>query len=634
MNSNFNGRKIMKRRSVVVFGIAFLLLPFADCLIQEAQADASSEIAGEADVAPPLPSQEQPEVLTRGPVHEAFAEPVSLQVDEGLVAERQPPAAINEILPNEKPAGANFVWVPGYWSWDGDRNNYIWVSGCWRIAPPKMSWVPGYWTRVGLGWKWVSGFWMQTGNNEIMYLKEPPAAVDIEPSGTPPTEYSIWVPGCWYWTNDRYVLRSGYWLEGQAGWIWTPSHYVWTPRGYVFTNGHWDYTVERRGVLYAPVYFPSSVVYTRPGYRYPLGVTVDLGLLKVNLFCYPRYSHYYFGDYYDDAFIRVGIFPCFESERRHIWYDPVYQYDRWHSRDSRWDEHARHSYELRRDDRDLRPPKTYHEQESRMSKMSETQRDNFQIVRSGGSTSPSKSASRKFEQTDSDTRQKFSKQSSDVQNYREERRQWESSDTSSKGGKPSVERVNVDGSKNSKSAGAHGDSSVQSENGKGGSSRSIQKSVERDELAVQSDRIKDATPKGVQPSSKVAKPSVERVKVEDSGSVQASEGRGDSAVQYDRGNNGSSKGIQKTQDRNVSAVQSERVKDTTPKGAPSYADPGDSSGRSERVRVPDSPVSDRTSSYAGGDRYPSTPTEERRSQDGGRDLRGDDGHRGRSRDSR
>jgi hypothetical protein len=411
----------MGKHRVMVFGIAFLLLPFADCLLQKTQAAAISDIVDGADSPPVVPAQEQPEILTRGPVHEAFAEPVTLQTDEGLIAVKQPPVIINEIVPNEKPAGGNFVWVSGYWSWDGDRNNYIWVGGCWRIAPPKMSWVPGYWTRVSVGWKWVSGFWMQTGNNELVYLKEPPAVVDIEPSVPPPTEYGIWVPGCWYWINDRYVLRSGYWLQGQAGWVWTPSHYVWTPRGYVFTCGHWDYPIERRGVLYSPVYFPSSVVYTRPGYRYSLGVTVDLGLLKVNMFCYPRYSHYYFGDYYDDAFINIGIFPCFESVRRHVWYDPIYQYDKWHSRDPRWDEHARNSYELRRNDRELRPPRSYHEQEFRMSKMPESQRDKYQIARPVREGASDKSMNRKFEQTDNATRQKFARQSSDVQNYREER---------------------------------------------------------------------------------------------------------------------------------------------------------------------------------------------------------------------
>ena len=39
---------------------------------------------------PPIPSQEQPEVLTRGPVHEAFSEPVIMQIQAGLVVPNQP----------------------------------------------------------------------------------------------------------------------------------------------------------------------------------------------------------------------------------------------------------------------------------------------------------------------------------------------------------------------------------------------------------------------------------------------------------------------------------------------------------------------------------------------------------------
>lgn len=558
----------MRKHRLMVFGIAFLLLPFADCLLQKAQAAAISDIADGTEPPPPVPAQEQPEVLTRGPVHEAFAEPVTLQTDEGLVTVKQPPAVISELPPKEKPVGSNFVWVPGYW------------------------------TRVSVGWKWVSGFWMQSGNNEIVYLKEPPATVEIEPVGPPPTEYSIWVPGCWYWTNDRYVLRSGYWLQGQAGWVWTPSHYVWTPRGYVFTSGHWDYPIERRGVLYAPVFFPSSVVYTRPGYRYSLGITVDLGLLNVNLFCYPRYSHYYFGDYYDDAFIRVGIFPCFESVRRHIWYDPIYQYDRWHSRDSHWDEHARHSYELRRDYRDLRPPRSYHEQESRMSKMPENQRDNFQIVRSGNSASPSKSASRKFEQTDNDTRQKFSKQSNDVQNYREERRQWESTDTYSKGSRSSGDRMKVEDSRSSQSAESHGDSAGQSDRGKDSAYKGSQKSADVNGSSKQYEQSKDAGSRGSQSS-------MERATDNGSRNDRASAARSDSAGQLEQGKS-YSRGVQSSDDRN------------------------DSAGRYERVRIPDSPVADRYSSTTNGDRYPSTPSEERRGgQDWGRNSsRGDSGQRG------
>ncbi len=65
------------------------------------------------DQPPPTPEQEQPEVLTSGPVHEAFAEPVNLRVQAGLVVPDEPPAQIQEVPPDEKPLGSQFVWVPG-----------------------------------------------------------------------------------------------------------------------------------------------------------------------------------------------------------------------------------------------------------------------------------------------------------------------------------------------------------------------------------------------------------------------------------------------------------------------------------------------------------------------------------------
>ena len=139
------------------------------------------------------------------------------------------------------------------------------------------------------------------------------------------------MPSCQYWYQGHYVQRPGYWLAAQPDWVWVPSHYVWTPRGYIFSDGHWDYPLEDRGVLFAPVYFPPSV-YGRSGYSYSPSIVVDLGVLMVNLFTYPRYSHYYFGDYYDDSYLSIGIYPRYEVEQTHTWYDPIYVYDRWHHR--------------------------------------------------------------------------------------------------------------------------------------------------------------------------------------------------------------------------------------------------------------------------------------------------------------
>lgn len=184
-----------------------------------------------AGQAPPIPAQEQPQVLTSGPVHEAFAEPVILQNQQGLTVPDQPPANIEEIPPAERPQGNQYVWVPGYSSWDGDRNNYLWVSGCWRAAPPNMSWVPGYWSQVSDGWEWVAGCWVTAGVRNIEYLPTPPAYDYEQPPSPPPSEDDIWVPSCPYWYQDHYVQRPGYWLAEQPNWTWVPSHYNWTPRG-------------------------------------------------------------------------------------------------------------------------------------------------------------------------------------------------------------------------------------------------------------------------------------------------------------------------------------------------------------------------------------------------------------------
>src|SRR5262245_7388125 len=80
--------------------------------------------ADPAGVPPPVPPEELPagsDVLTRGPVHEAFAKPVTTDPQAPLVISKQPPEPLQELPPAEKPAGANIVWVPGYWAWDDDR---------------------------------------------------------------------------------------------------------------------------------------------------------------------------------------------------------------------------------------------------------------------------------------------------------------------------------------------------------------------------------------------------------------------------------------------------------------------------------------------------------------------------------
>ena len=389
---------------------------------------AARPLYGDNTEPPPTPAQEQPEVLTRGPVHEAFAEPVNLELQAGLVAPTKPPENIVETPPTDKPAGGQFVWVPGYWSWDSERKGYIWVSGCWRAAPPNMCWVPGYWAKVSNGWEWVAGFWSPvTGTQQIEYLPAPPALADVQPPANPLSPDEIWVPPCWYWYMGGYIWRPGYWLATRTDWVWVPSHYLWTPRGYIFVRGRWDYPLEQRGVLFAPVYFPRPV-YQRPGFSFSASIVIDIGRLQFSLFTCPRYCHYYFGDYFDDFYIGIGIYPRFECEHRHTWYDPIYEYDRWHFRrtDPRWEEHQRNEYDLRRANKDLRPPRTYHEMEARLAKLPEPQRRDVRMAEPMSAFVAAKTTPMKFEHINNDVRNKLATRSTDVDKFRQDRSRWES----------------------------------------------------------------------------------------------------------------------------------------------------------------------------------------------------------------
>jgi hypothetical protein len=298
-------------------------------------------------------------VLTRGPVHEAFAGVVAFNPEPGVVVPKPPPASIEEMPPSERPEGDNVTWIPGYWAWDDERNDYLWVSGTWRALPPGRAWMAGYWGKTAQGYQWTSGYWADAAAKETTYLPAPPATVEAGPNIAAPSDDYGWSPGCWVWYSGRYAWQPGYWVLGRADWDWCPGHYVWTPRGYIFVGGFWDYPVERRGILFAPVYFESGV-YARRGYRYSPVIVIDLGVFSDHLFLRPRYSHYYFGDYYAASYVQGGFYASYSFQSSRYGYDPIYSHQRWeHRQDRDWEHRVESSYQNRRDHEAARPPRTW-----------------------------------------------------------------------------------------------------------------------------------------------------------------------------------------------------------------------------------------------------------------------------------
>jgi hypothetical protein len=273
------------------------------------------------------------EVLGRGPVHEAFAEPSEREPAPTPVIPKQPPKPIEELPPDQKPEGENVQWIPGYWQWDDDKKDFLWISGFWRVAPPGRTWVPGSWRQSGDGWQWTGGFWASAKDDkaELEYLPPPPAPLDNNGAATPaPSENHFYVPGSWVW-RERYVWRPGFWVEHRPNWVWTSAHYRWTPGGYVFIDGYWDYPFASRGVLFAPVYIPPAV-YTAPAYVYTPTVVVREECLYGAFFARRGFGCYYFGDYFAPRYASFG----FTFWSGHVsasvsiggWCDPLFSYYR------------------------------------------------------------------------------------------------------------------------------------------------------------------------------------------------------------------------------------------------------------------------------------------------------------------
>ena len=392
------------RFAALIASLIIVSLPVAVCRAQPASDDGGAE------------------VLTRGPVHEAFAAVVSYNPEPGLIVKKAPPDLIEELPPEEKPEGDDVAWIPGYWGWDDERNDFLWISGTWRVLPPGREWMAGYWRDTGQGYQWISGYWADATAQETTYLPPPPATLEIGANLAAPSDDYGWTPGCWIWHEGRYAWRAGYWAEGRADWVWVPAYYVWTPRGDIFVEGFWDYPVEQRGILFAPVYYPSRG-YARRGYVYSPRIVISLSFFADNLFLRPSYSHYYFGDYYDTRYEREGFYASFSYQSSRRGYDPFYSRDRWEHRSDRdWDNRTQASYRDRRDHPAARPPRTWAAELTLNARSGPSGPTRVRIAAPIEQLAARKDNPGRFQPVVAGDRQKLAQRGREVQQSRDERR--------------------------------------------------------------------------------------------------------------------------------------------------------------------------------------------------------------------
>ncbi|WP_171474069.1 YXWGXW repeat-containing protein [Frigoriglobus tundricola] len=242
-------------------------------------------------------------VVESGPVHEGFAQPGAHIRGRDITAPTAPPPPVDEIPPDAKLEGTGIRWVPGYWHWDADRNDFIWVCGCHRNVPPECAWEPGLWKQVRSKWTYFPGYWRPTGAKSVTSnLPEPPAPKGEDPTVPPGNGSAMWVPGYWERKDDRFVWCPGYWPPSFENMIWLQGQYVATVSGFVFVPGHWDYPLEERGVLFAPMYF-SRTQREKRGWSYRPEYAISFGTESKwgqggafdSLDIGPGYNNYFYG---------------------------------------------------------------------------------------------------------------------------------------------------------------------------------------------------------------------------------------------------------------------------------------------------------------------------------------------------
>ncbi len=215
------------------------------------------------------------------PIHEAFVPKFSDPLPLTIIAKDPPPPLNETIAPHI--LYEDGIWIPGYWAYLDEANDFAWICGVWRRPPPGQYWISGSWEHSNQGWIWARGFWSPLPLEQLQYIaKAPPASISDNIPLSPGSSY-FWAPGYWNYSagTQNYSWLTGKWEPSNPDWILAPATYIWRPNGFIFVPAYWDLPLEERGSAYScQGDEPYAII------EIPL-------LIERLFFCYPDYVTFY-----------------------------------------------------------------------------------------------------------------------------------------------------------------------------------------------------------------------------------------------------------------------------------------------------------------------------------------------------
>ena len=161
--------------------------------------------------------------------------------------QKRPPDQIDEEA--GMPGKDNYFWMPGYWNYDQDTNDFEWVGGQWAALDRNWIFVPAHYVWTEKGYVFIGAYWdfpldLRGAAYSPIYVQpadradytyEPTAELD---AGYITDSLLPYYPDYGYYYSYDYLCRPDYWASSDLcppwwGWnnwygiSWTSQWGLW-----------------------------------------------------------------------------------------------------------------------------------------------------------------------------------------------------------------------------------------------------------------------------------------------------------------------------------------------------------------------------------------------------------------------